>query len=397
MSQKLVDLNPDLRRLRDAGYNVDVQAGYLLIGDIPYVDANKQVRRGLLVSELSMSGDRTQQPSTHVVHFAGDYPCTQEGKPIEAVRNQSQRQQLAPGIVVDHAFSSKPQKGHYDDYFEKMQTYANILTGYAQAVDPSVSPLFFSPLPASNDESVFHYVDTASSRAGIVQANQKLMLDKVAIVGLGGTGAYILDLLAKVPIAELHLFDGDKFLQHNAFRAPGAPSIAQLAEAPLKVDYLTSIYSRMRRGIVPHQGFVGRTEVQQLVEMDFVFLSLDSGPAKKMIIETLQAQHKSFIDVGLGIELVDDVLTGMARVTTCTDAQQSHVWDCVSCADNAAENVYAKNIQIAELNALNASLAVIQWKKLRGFYFDPVPSFNSTYVVSTNRLLQDVVNREVAA
>jgi hypothetical protein len=65
------------------------------------------------------------------------------------------------------------------------------------------------------------------------------------------------------------------------------------------------------------------------------------------------------------------------------------VWECISCADNGGDNLYAKNIQIAEMNALNAALAVIRWKKLCGFYFDPVPTYNWTYVVSTSILVKD--------
>ena len=81
---------------------------------------------------------------------------------------------------------------------------------------------------------MFCYTDTASSRAEIGVVSAKLKGGAVGIVGLGGTGSYILDLVAKTPMAEIHLFDGDKLLQHNAFRAPGAPSIETLKEAPLK-------------------------------------------------------------------------------------------------------------------------------------------------------------------
>lgn len=56
---------------------------------------------------------------------------------------------------------------------------------------------------------VFCYPDTATTRAGIGAATAKLMTERVAIIGLGGTGSYILDLLAKVPIGEIHLFDPD--------------------------------------------------------------------------------------------------------------------------------------------------------------------------------------------
>lgn len=36
------------------------------------------------------------------------------------------------------------------------------------------------------------------------------------------------DLLAKTPATEIHLFDGDVFMQHNVFRAPGVLSLAEL-------------------------------------------------------------------------------------------------------------------------------------------------------------------------
>jgi hypothetical protein len=249
----------------------------------------------------------------------------------------------------------------------------------------------------NEDNIAFHYIDTASSRAGIALLSRKLTTSKVAIVGLGGTGSYLLDLIAKVPVGEIHLFDGDKFFQHNAFRSPGAPSGEDLEKGMLKVDYFKSIYSRMHRGIIAHPNFISRTDLDLIQAMDFVFICMDSGPTKRMLIESLHLADKPFIDVGMGIELADDVLTGIARVTTSTSGHRNHVWDCVSCADNTADNIYSRNIQLADLNALNAALAVIQWKKLCGFYFDPSPSFNTTYVISTNKLLRDEAKHDDVA
>ena len=75
-------------------------------------------------------------------------------------------------------------------------------------------------------ETPFNYIDTASSRAEIDVVTAKLAkLKRIAIVGLGGTGSYVLDLVAKTPVWEIHLYDGDAFLQHNAFRSPGAPTL----------------------------------------------------------------------------------------------------------------------------------------------------------------------------
>ena len=37
---------------------------------------------------------------------------------------------------------------------------------------------------------------------------------------------------------------------------------------------------------------------------------------------------------------------------------------------DASDDEYCVNIQIAELNALNAALAVLRYKQIRGFYVD---------------------------
>jgi len=55
------------------------------------------------------------------------------------------------------------------------------------------------------------------------EITRRLELEKVAIIGLGGTGSYILDLVAKTPVKEIHLFDADALLNHNAFRHPARP------------------------------------------------------------------------------------------------------------------------------------------------------------------------------
>ena len=50
----------------------------------------------------------------------------------------------------------------------------------------------------------------------------------IAIIGLGGTGAYILDLVAKTPVKGIHLLDSDYIEWHNFIRAPGAPTAEEI-------------------------------------------------------------------------------------------------------------------------------------------------------------------------
>ena len=196
MSQKLINHNKDLKRLRDQGYEIEIRSGHILVHSVPYVNENREVKMGILVSELSLSGDLTVKPKTHVIYFEGEYPCSQDGTPIQQIRHNSAKKVLADGISVDHSFSNKPSSG-YADHHEKISQYIKIISHPAKAIDHHVDPHTFKPIEATPDESVFKYVDTASSRAGIQAVSEKLGSQRIAIVGLGGTGAYVLDYVAK--------------------------------------------------------------------------------------------------------------------------------------------------------------------------------------------------------
>ena len=55
-------------------------------------------------------------------------------------------------------------------------------------------------------------------------------------------------------------------------------------------------------------------------------------------------------------------------------------------SDDDEEDEYSENIQIADLNALNAVMAVLKWKKLMGFYQDLKERHSSYYEVNLNNL-----------
>lgn len=392
MSQKPISRSRDLTRLRNEGYDLEIRSGYLLVKGVPYVASGRVVKRGTLVSKLKLAGDVTARPDDHVAHFIGEYPCRADGTEIEQIRNESTRRDLAPDVVVDHRFSAKPQpSGFYEDYYAKVTQYVTILSGYAEVIEPGVTARIFRPVSAaeSEEETVFKYIDTASIRAEITSVTAKLAsVKKIAIVGLGGTGSYVLDFVAKTPVAEIHLFDGDVFFQHNAFRSPGSPSIEELNAQPSKAAYFKGIYEKMRNGIFVHEAHIGPENVDELRDMSFVFLCME-GPAKRLIVEKLEAFGIAFIDVGMGVYLSAGSLGGILRVTTSTPAQRDHVRKRISFSDDADRNEYDANIQIAELNALNAALAVIKWKKLVCFFQDLDHEHHSTYTIGGNMLLNE--------
>ncbi len=365
---------------------------------VPYVNSAKTIKPGVLISDLNLHLDATVTPKDHVVHFAGEYPCNKDGTEIAQIRYQSVQRQLDTGLVIQHSFSNKPAAG-YKDYYEKMTNYAAIISNPAQAIDPTVTPKTFPLIPAEDDESPFNYFDTASSRAEIIAVTRKLELAKVAIVGLGGTGSYVLDLVAKTPVREIHLFDGDLFLQHNAFRSPGALSTDELGRAGKKVAYFQSLYSKIHRNIVANAIYLDASNVDLLQGMDFVFLCLDRGDAKRQIVEKLEPLGIPFIDVGMGLELVDTTLYGVLRITTSTKDKRDHVRtkNRIPFTNGPGNDDYSRNIQVADLNALNAALAVIKWKKLMGFYGDYGKEYNSTYTIDGNALYNEDTCETAAA
>lgn len=386
MSRALFSRNADLKRLREEGYFVQIVGGFLVMREVPYVDASRKVRMGTLISSLTMAGDQTRSPDTHVMHFDGDFPCGSDGAQIQQISHQSGDFDLGHGLKAKHAFSSKPEGG-YTDYFHKMTTYAAILSGPAAVLKPDATPRTFRT-PEAEEDSVFNYTETASDRVGIGALTERLKPEIVAIIGGGGTGSYILDLVAKTPVREIRLFDDDEFLQHNAFRAPGAASIEELREAPKKVDYLKSIYSRMHRNIVAHAVALDASNLHLLDGVTFAFLSMDAGEEKRLVVEKLEAMGAAFVDVGMGLELDEGSLGGILRVTASTPEKRDHVHQGrISFSGGGEKDLYSSNIQVADLNALNAALAAIRWKKLRGFYRDLEGEHHCTYTTDGNMLL----------
>jgi hypothetical protein len=393
LSHRPIARSDDLSRLLAEGYDLSVQAGYLVVRRIPYVNAARAVACGTLITRLNLRNNQTIQPDDHTLAFAGEYPCDQNGRPIEGIRNSSGRTVLAEGLVADHRFSAKPlPKGNYDNYYDKIVTYAGIISAPAKAIDPTACPNPGAFVAAEEgDDSVFKYLDTASPRAEITAATARLEMKKVVIIGIGGSGAYVFDLVVKTPVEEIHIYDGDTFKQHNAFRAPGAASGAELEAEPKKVAYFEGIYSKMRRGIVSHPVPVGASNIDELRDADFVFICIDAGPAKALIIEKLEEFGRSFIDVGMGIFLQDGALGGILRATTSTPAKRDHVRGKkrISLSAAQAENEYDRNIQVADLNALNAVMAVIKWKKLCGFYIDLEHEHHSTYSIDGDEITNE--------
>ena len=253
MSATLISRNPDLARLEADGLRLRVVRGtahHLLIDAIPAVNSKREVVRGTLYCPLQVDPeDNVVRPvPSHQCWWIGDEaPCDASGRTMLELISHPHPENKGDDITTRVAFSRKRvDKTSYGDLHEKIWAYIELIWHEARVIDPSCDPRCEKPVPAvvEAQNRVFRYPDMATTRAGIGAATAKLLLNRVAIIGIGGTGAYILDLVAKTPVGQIHIFDGDKFQLHNAFRAPGAPKKEELTD-PLKVDWFFAIYDRM--------------------------------------------------------------------------------------------------------------------------------------------------------
>jgi predicted ThiF/HesA family dinucleotide-utilizing enzyme len=387
----LVDHSPDLTRLVEDGFDVEIRDANLLIHHVPYLTSNGAVDYCIVVSELTTDGERTVQPGRHEVWIVGEVPHDHQGKKLPIVIEEGAID-FGPGLVASSRLSGKLHNQHPANYYDKIANYVQVLGKFARFVDPDATHTDYPARETSANESVFLYHDAASSRSGLSAVTKKLEGGRIGIVGLGGTGSYILDLVAKTPVAEIHLFDDDEFLAHNAFRAPGAALLADVKQRPRKVEFFASVYAKFRRNIVAHPMRITPDNLTELKDLTFVFLAMDAGPAKQAIIDFLHEGGTPFVDCGMGLKRIDNALRGTVRTTSSDHENYDHIARRISFHD-ITQDEYDLNLQTADLNMLNAVMAVIRWKKMMGYYSDSAHEYNSVYSVASNLIVNGEVGK----
>jgi len=386
--QKLVSHNPDIGRLIDKGYALAVDTTtHLVVRDIPYLDAQKQLKIGSIVAKMTSADNVVFQQTDHQVFFAGDMPHGLDGNPMVHLGGGGASITLsadAKDVVVRRSFSYKYKEAGvmraYKDFEEKIDAYVGQICTPAMELF-GVTPFTHRAVQSFTPDPIFKFQDTHTSRADLTELAEKLSGDVVAIIGAGGTGSYILDFLSKCRVKEIRIFDLDEYHVHNAFRSPGSVNEGEFGKA--KVEVLANRYSSFRHGVVPVRKYVDSDCAADFEGVTFAFVSVDKGSSRSQIFDLLIKQKIPFIDVGMGLKKKNGSLRGMIRATYYSVEQAEAVRE-LGLAEMAdgEENLYRTNIQIGELNALNACLAVMKFKKIRGFYGELEDFYNVFFDVS---------------
>ena len=171
---------------------------------------------------------------------------------------------------------------------------------------------------------------------------------------------------------------------HNAYRAPGGFSENDFGR--MKTDLFSERYSGFRKRVISHPWYVGKDAPENLGDCDFVFVCVDRGSARKEIIELLKELKLPFVDVGMGLRKFDGKLQGLVRtVHALPDSVDALLQAKVFPEREAKDNIYQTDIQICELNALNACFAAMAYKRSRGFYHDRLSHNYSLFNIASDK------------
>lgn len=362
---ELASHNAFIRDYVETGYLIDFVGDYLVFYGLPYLDKDGKLQHGDWVSPLDLNGPVIDPPSDHQAWWRGSRPHDQQGRELRLGGGPG-NVTVTEGFVTDFSFSYKlldenGEKRAYRSFDEKVQTYLDTITAPAIAAFPDATPLRAIAVRVAAQGSPLRFPDTMSSRYLINDLSALLRGKKVAIVGLGGTGSYILDFIVRTHLEKIALFDDDKVHVHTIFRIPGF--IAN-AIGKLKVETLAQHYNQWHSGIEAIAERITSENVARLKDYDFVFVSIDDGPARLLIVDWLSANGVPYVDCGMGLNRSTVGLSGFVRVTGGDrKAFDDNVGTARLPVENAKEDEYRKQPQITELNALNATMAVIRFKQ----------------------------------
>jgi hypothetical protein len=370
----LANHNDDLGLLLEKGYALRVDGAYLVVRDIPYLDSAGALKWGAIVAKLVFVDEIRVKQDDHQVYFAGSAPHGLDGHAIPNLGGGPTTFALGKSdVTVERSFSNKPSAG-FANFFDKIEHYVALIAGPAMDRHKA-SPFTFRVDHEVVSGSVFKFHDTLTSRAELGDLAALFKNEVVAVIGLGGTGSYLLDFLVKTPVKEIRGFDGDAYYVHNAYRSPGRLQQEELGQPKSEVYFQR--YTNFRHGLVLRQTYITADSAAELHGVTFAFVCVDKGSARSEIFDVLIKLKIPFIDVGMGLNRKRDALSGTLRATYYSAEDGAKVRD-LQLAETAdhPEDVYRTTVQISELNALNACLAVIRYKQLRGFYFDDCSAFH---------------------
>ncbi len=375
-----------LESLLSSGYSLSISNAHLVVNDVWHIDEAGNLAKGRLAAPLTLvAEDAVGAPVNHQMFWSGSAPRYPDGTPIPLGARAVENSNFGHTKFPWHLSNKHPTEA-FTTYTALVEHYVALIAGPAEQKF-GVSSRTGAVYDVSEASSPFKVEDTFSARAQITDLNGLLAHDRIAIIGLGGTGSFVLDFMVKTPVHSIDAYDFDVFEVHNGFRSPGEVPFALFGQP--KTSLYEHKYKDFRHRLHFHRKRIATGDEVLFAETNFAFVCIDDGESRAEICAMLMALRVPFIDVGMGVEKEDGRLDGLIRTTLFTEKTADRAIVEVPMDKRDEEGAYRVFVQIAELNALNAALAVIRYKQLRRFYADEYEKYNSLYSIGLSKIMSN--------
>ena len=385
-----------IQRLLDEGYAL-YRRGTYVVAPVPYLDSEGNPHTGLMVDSLNLDPDGRARvaPTNHQMYWIGLQPYDHERR-ILFGGNGACSTPLFDGKKASFYWSWKPlddngNKRDYHDLYEKFVEYITYVAGPAEGQNPEFKITPFEGALQTGPDCPFPFEDMNSARANLRELDKLLENDCLAIIGAGGTGSYIFDLVSKTRVKKIKLFDFDVFDLHNSFRIPGATDREEFGQA--KVDVIEQRYRGWHSGTEVFEAKLNEDSAAFLKDVSFAFLAVDKIDPRREIAKLLLSMNIPFVVVGMGIHHGSPGLTGIVDTTLIDQETAPAIFEEIAGAQMAdIPDEYQKNIQTVELNAFNAAMAVFMYKQYRGYYASSRLVYQASFTTSSLQLDRESTN-----
>ena len=191
--------------------------------------------------------------------------------------------------------------------------------------------------------------------------------ERVAIVGLGGVGAWIADSVIKADPREVHGWDHDHIEPKNILRMPGGLDPNVWIGRP-KADWFQQTYAPIHTNIHGHNMRVSSENVREVVDKTtFAFVAVDDADDRMMVCDTLADAAIPFVVVGLSPMRKDKQVRVSIRIVTGHVGVSS--WrEAIPQVGQAGQDDYG-SVDLPDAYSMTAGWAMQAWRKMRGQFW----------------------------
>ena len=302
--------------------------------------------------ELKVSHD-WQQDAPHTANIRG----LSDGRLYDRSGNE-----LTKGVIgrphSSLVLSIKLRGRDYEDAWEALNNYVKEV--YALFLGRSASSEEVGPRPYTFDVLGDQLPEAVEWRGLVAQ-------ERVAIVGLGGVGAWIADFIVKADPREVHGWDYDCIEPKNILRMPGGLDPNVWIGRP-KTDWFHKTYSLIHTNVHGHNVKVIPENVQEVIEKStFAFVAVDDADDRMLVCDTLANAGIPFVVVGLSLLRKEKRVKVSMRIITAHVGVTS--WrEAIPQVGHAGQDDYG-SLDLPEIYSMAAGWAVQSWRKMRGQFW----------------------------